>query len=385
MEIKEHFEDIEQIIVTNLLKAKQDIQIAVAWFTNYEIFKIIVKKAVEIPIHLIVINDDINNRIGGLDFQKFIDAGGLFYFGKQETPMHNKFCIIDEKILISGSYNYTYLAEKINNENIIVFNGTTEILQGYRNEFLKIISKLNPILSVSEYLKNNPYKKDIFSFKNYGVRDIYAQTQLLKKQGNTVVAFEILRKLENVSKLLTNENFQIKDIIYKQWRQNFFTDKIQVLKNQLILYFRCKVEDDGCFIHGPKANRGWIIRDSANHNLFRKANRISNIKIDGEKIISSTEIEEIIFFSHDGKFKLESNFGYKLDNNKQLVKVNGEIIPIKYLKVLKNNFELSCEIHFDINEFPLETIDLIEGLGTDKFDNHWHCFDINLRLNREEL
>ena len=34
--------------------------------------------------------------------------------------MHNKFCIFDGSILITGSYNWTYSAESRNAENIII-------------------------------------------------------------------------------------------------------------------------------------------------------------------------------------------------------------------------------------------------------------------------
>ena len=54
------------------------------------------------------------------DFQKFIDIGGHFYFSDTRNPMHNKFCVIDNKVLINGSYNWTYYAEDRNRENILI-------------------------------------------------------------------------------------------------------------------------------------------------------------------------------------------------------------------------------------------------------------------------
>jgi len=38
----------------------------------------------------------------------------------RKTLMHDKFCLFDNKILITGSYNWTYSAEKRNSENIII-------------------------------------------------------------------------------------------------------------------------------------------------------------------------------------------------------------------------------------------------------------------------
>lgn len=385
MEINSHFENIKQIILDNLKKSKKEIQIAMAWFTNHEIFEVLVERVREIPIHLIVINDDINNRLDGLNFQKFIDNGGNFYFGLQETPMHNKFCIIDGEILITGSYNYTYLAETINKENIIVFKGTTDIIESYRNEFFKLTSNLKPIESVEEYLKLYPFQRDSFSYKNYGIRDIYAHTQLLKEEGFADKANLILTEVEDKSELLTEDNFQINDVIYRQWKQDYYADKIQVLDNKLILFYRAYSDSGVCWIHGPKTNHAWTLRSTTNKKLTRKCIRITNIKIDGQKIVTSTDEEEIFYFSKDGKHEDTTDLGYKLNEQNQPIKENGQIVPMKFFNVSKENFELTCEIHFDVKNFPLETVDLIEGLGTDERDNHWHCFDINLKLNREKM
>lgn len=385
MEIKEHFENIRQVVLDNLKESKEEILIAMAWFTNHEIFELLLEKVKDFPVQIIVINDDINNRVDGLDFQEFIDNGGKFYFGLQENPMHNKFCIIDGKVLITGSYNYTYLAETINSENIIVFKGVTDIIDNYKKEFFKLTSNLNPIESVEEYLKICPFQKDIFSFKNYGIRDIYAHVQLLKASGFLKDANVILNEVERKSEFSTEKNFQIKDVIYRQWKQDYYTDKVQVLNNTLILFYRTFVTSDGCIVNGPKTNHAWTLRSANDKNLTRKAVRITNIKIDGQKIITSTDAEEIFYFSTKDKYDGTTDLGYKLNELKQPIKDDGQIVPMKFFKLSKSNFELTCEIHFEIEGFPLETVDLIEGLGTDEEDNHWHCFDINLKLNREKL
>lgn len=385
MEINAHFENIREVVLTNLKEAKDEIQIAMAWFTNHDIFSVLIDKASRIPVHLVVINDDINNRVDGVDFQKFIDAGGHFFFGKKEKPMHNKFCIIDNCTLITGSYNYTYLAESINLENINVFKGTSDIINSYKTEFLRLTSELTPVKSIDEYLGQFPYQKDTFSFSNYGLRDIYAHTQLLKAHGQDKEAETIIKLIESNSNVLTDNNFKIDDVIYRQWKQDYYADKIQIYEGKLIFYYRTISDSGGCWVHGPKTNHAWILRDSSNKNLSRKTFRITNVKINGEKIIPSTEKEEIFYFSKEGKYDGKTDLGYKLNEQNQPIKDNGELVPIKFYKVSKDNFELTCEIHFDIDNFPLETVDLIEGIGTDERDNHWHCFDINLRLNRKKL
>ena len=34
--------------------------------------------------------------------------------------MHNKYCVIDEKIVITGSFNWTAKAVSLNHENIVI-------------------------------------------------------------------------------------------------------------------------------------------------------------------------------------------------------------------------------------------------------------------------
>ena len=41
----------------------------------------------------------------------------------------------------------------------------------------------------------------------------------------------ILKEVEEKSEFSTEKNFQIKDVIYRQWKQDYYTDKIQVLNN----------------------------------------------------------------------------------------------------------------------------------------------------------
>ena len=103
------FNDIETQIRNKLSIATKQINIAVAWFTNERLFESIIQKLKEnVAVSLIVIYDDINCGILGVDFQKFISNGGKLYFSSKNNTMHNKFCIIDNKLLINGSYNWTY-------------------------------------------------------------------------------------------------------------------------------------------------------------------------------------------------------------------------------------------------------------------------------------
>ena len=51
--------------------------------------------------------------------------------------MHNKFVIIDDDILLNGSFNWTFSAVTKNNENIAV-SGDKKLIRRYNEQFEKI-------------------------------------------------------------------------------------------------------------------------------------------------------------------------------------------------------------------------------------------------------
>jgi hypothetical protein len=383
MEIKAYFSDIRKIIIKELQSAQKEILIASAWFTNHDIFDVLIEKVSHLEVKLIVLNDDINNRIDGLDFQNFINKGGIFYYGFQENPMHNKYCIIDNKVLITGSYNYTYLAESINEENIIVIKGVCDIIDSYKDNFIDtLIANKKPIDSISKYLENNPYNRNVFSFNNYGQKDIYRHIYELKNEGQTETAVHILNQLN--SDVVDSDSFIIRDVIYRQWKQDYYADKIQVIDDNIIITYRT-VAESGCWIHGSKAKYAWLIRNSENHSEFVNHYKITNIKINGKIQFQVLEGEKIYYFSVNNDINYaDESLGYKLNEKGNPINEKREEIPIEIVSVPKG-FELSCEIHFKIKNLTNKTIDLIEGFDTDEKDNHWHCFEINMRLNREVL
>ena len=54
--------------------------------------------------------------------------------------MHHKFCIIDESIVITGSFNWTSQAVLYNQENILFYENS-QIARKYIDEFHKLWSQ----------------------------------------------------------------------------------------------------------------------------------------------------------------------------------------------------------------------------------------------------
>jgi len=115
MKTRAYFENIQGEIIKELSSSNNSIKIAVAWFTDKEIFISLCKKIEEgLEIEIILLDDEIN-RSSGINYDLLKQNKGKVWFinYSEELPlMHNKFCIIDNNIVINGSYNWTNKAKR---------------------------------------------------------------------------------------------------------------------------------------------------------------------------------------------------------------------------------------------------------------------------------
>ena len=141
-----HFRGIRKVILKEIALAQKKIDVAVYWFTNHDLLDALIDSIEDrqVTVRLIVHNDYINNRVKGPDFQRFIDCGGEFYFSPPHNTMHNKFCILDNKVLINGSYNWTYFAESKNYENVLVLREENDVINEFATEFTELIGDIEP-------------------------------------------------------------------------------------------------------------------------------------------------------------------------------------------------------------------------------------------------
>jgi len=142
MDIQAYFDNISDQIISELNASKTSIRIAVAWVTDDEIYQLLCSKAGQgLSVELILIDDRIN-RDSSIDFNELTETGGTIHWVKGDKGiMHNKFCIIDDKTVITGSYNWSRQA-KSNYENITVINDDPVLMVQYLNEFNYIKSNL---------------------------------------------------------------------------------------------------------------------------------------------------------------------------------------------------------------------------------------------------
>jgi hypothetical protein len=217
--VQAHFQNIRLSIIKEIEKANKSLMVAVYWFTNHELFDILYQKQLNgVQCDLIIHNDYINNRETGLPFQKFIDAGGKFYFSDEENPMHNKFCIIDNQVLINGSYNWTYDAESKNRENILIIKDEIEVLNAFESEFLQLIELVKPLQTIAPLTKFEIEENNLLRNKDYLAHDIIYQAKASNKPDMVKTAFEIAPQNLGIQKIANDlgliKKFKLKSSVW---------------------------------------------------------------------------------------------------------------------------------------------------------------------------
>ncbi|MDR2212225.1 MAG: phospholipase D-like domain-containing protein [Pseudomonadales bacterium] len=142
MEIKAYFSNIHHVIIEHLETAQTEIAIAVAWFTDRDIFEVLCKKArLGVKVSLVLNDDDINRRTGGLNFYRLRNFGGLVVFLASDTTlMHHKFCVIDHSCVITGSYNWSQKARG-NDENVTIMTEAQDLAADFLTTFEELLAR----------------------------------------------------------------------------------------------------------------------------------------------------------------------------------------------------------------------------------------------------
>ena len=86
--------------------------------------------------------DQVKTNVG-TEYGAFRKAGLDVHLDGNPGLMHHKVFIIDNKIVVMGSYNFTASAEKSNDENLVVINNP-EIAAQYMKEFQRVYAVAQP-------------------------------------------------------------------------------------------------------------------------------------------------------------------------------------------------------------------------------------------------
>jgi phosphatidylserine/phosphatidylglycerophosphate/cardiolipin synthase-like enzyme len=57
---------------------------------------------------------------------------------KESGLMHQKFAVIDRRLVFTGSYNWTHSADRLNDENLLLFRDAGQLAEEYRRAFFRL-------------------------------------------------------------------------------------------------------------------------------------------------------------------------------------------------------------------------------------------------------
>jgi competence ComEA-like helix-hairpin-helix protein len=127
------YDDPEAVIINNIATAEEFINIAMYTFTDVEIAQAILEardRGIDIKIYL----DRSQVKAKYSRSRYFVQNDIEVRISSNNYIMHNKFAIIDNEIVITGSYNWTASAEERNDENLLVIDDSC-IVERYQDQF----------------------------------------------------------------------------------------------------------------------------------------------------------------------------------------------------------------------------------------------------------
>ncbi|MCR4834820.1 MAG: FAM83 family protein [Bacteroidaceae bacterium] len=207
------FSRIEDFLSANIASASERIYVAVAWFTNDVLFNELhkaLKRKVEVKV--ILLNDILNRNEFGLNFGVLIENNADVRFASPSRgTMHNKFCIIDDKV-ITGSYNWTYYANT-NDENIVLIDDPN-IVVAYCKQFEKLFNVCEPTVLPYEHLKWIEIKEgDFIELRRNIIRDVRSHHDVnSKKKEEKLILLNKAFSSGNAEELVKASSFTIADV-----------------------------------------------------------------------------------------------------------------------------------------------------------------------------
>ncbi len=127
------YDDPEAVIIKNIDVAEEFISIAMYTFTDVDIAQAILE-ARDRGIDIKILLDRSQVKAKYSRSRYFVQNGIEVRISSNSYIMHNKFAVIDNEIVITGSYNWTASAGERNDENLLVIDDNY-IVERYQDQF----------------------------------------------------------------------------------------------------------------------------------------------------------------------------------------------------------------------------------------------------------
>jgi phosphatidylserine/phosphatidylglycerophosphate/cardiolipin synthase-like enzyme len=124
----------QEAVVQEIRKAKREILVQAYSFTADPLtFALVEAKKRGVKVEVLL---DRSNEVEKYsDLHILLEQGLDPLIDAEHAIAHNKIMIIDQKVVVTGSYNFTNQAEGENAENLLILKGHGELVRGYRDNF----------------------------------------------------------------------------------------------------------------------------------------------------------------------------------------------------------------------------------------------------------
>ena len=130
------YDNPQKEIIKNINQAQAFINIAMYIFTDREIALPLIKARERgVKVRLYLDKDQVDYKYSQSRF--LVQKGIKTRISSNKYIMHNKFAIIDNRLLLTGSYNWTFSANNRNDENLLVIDDP-EIIEIFQNQFVSL-------------------------------------------------------------------------------------------------------------------------------------------------------------------------------------------------------------------------------------------------------
>jgi hypothetical protein len=199
----------------------------------------------------LVIDKDNSHEVKELDYVKNENAWGL---------MHNKFCIIDDEIILTGSFNPTERGNYYNNNNLVVIR-SKYLADNYKTEFEEL---WNGRFASGEKIKNQKIYLNGKEIENYFCPEDLCEERVinaLKKAKESIYFMTFVFTSNEVGDVLiekNNQNVDVKGVIEKtrisDWSEHYRLGKegieVRLDNNRYVMHHKVFIIDGKTVITG---------------------------------------------------------------------------------------------------------------------------------------
>ena len=132
------------LVLKAINSAKQNICMATYSFTSRPVVSALMA-AQERGVKIKIVSDEKANSGKYTATRYLANHGFNVRLNGNYAIMHNKFIVVDNKTVETGSFNYSAAAVKKNAENVIVIWGNQDIATAYNNECNRLFNEATPL------------------------------------------------------------------------------------------------------------------------------------------------------------------------------------------------------------------------------------------------